>query len=113
MPRRASHWVDRVMEEAASRITASKERMRQQVARPVLRRPNTSAILGEALLNPEGMPPQERERLGQWLRERYGESARFIYPYLGLDPEGKEEMIESAPTTAAFSPGADSFIPPA
>lgn len=96
--RKQQYWVDDVLDRVRDSLARDRVTMQKAVGRPIMRRPNTSAILGEALLNPEGMPVQGREQLGQFLRERYGEAAAFVYPYLGLDQEGHEQYVEVNPS---------------
>ena len=64
--------------------------MRKAIARPVLRRPNTRTLLEAAITDPDSVDPSGRKVLGQFLTDAYGEAARNIQPYLGLEEEDDE-----------------------
>lgn len=87
----SKHWMERVTDRALKDIARSKARMKLTIAPAALRRPNTSVLLQEAIGNPEGVTPQGRERLAEFLTEKYGEAAKSVFPYLGIeepdDPE--------------------------
>lgn len=97
MARKGRFWAEDVAAKWEQAMGPAREAMRAAIARPVFRRANTSDILNEAIQHPDAVPMGGRERLGQFARERYGEeAARYIYPYLGLSPDGRE-VVEDAP----------------
>lgn len=75
------------MANAQENLARTKAVMQRSIGTAALRRPNTSEIVRQALEDPASLPPQGRERLNQFLRETYGEAARFVAPYLGLEEE--------------------------
>ena len=85
------YWIDNAVRDASARIEGMKAAMQAQVGRPSARRPNTTELIQQQAANPQAMPPQGRERLGQYLVDTYGEGGRILAPYLGLNEAGKEE----------------------
>ena len=90
MVRPNRHWAEDVIKQATSELAEMKAIMRQTMAPVVLRRPDTSDMVKQAIADPSTLEPQGRARLGKWARQRYGEAASLIYPYLGLDENGQE-----------------------
>ena len=90
----AEHWMTRVADRAQREVARSKAAMQKQLAPTMLRRPNTSVLVEEALADPQGVTPQGREMLAKFLRDRYGEAARHLDPYLGVgEEEGDDNDI--------------------
>ena len=83
----SNYWLERAAERATDAVARSKEAMRKAIARPVLRRPNTRTLLEAAITDPDSVDPSGRQVLGQFLTDAYGEAARNIQPYLGLEEE--------------------------
>lgn len=85
----SNYWFDR----SYARAVEARERMRASmqgvVRRPVLRRPNTKTLLEAAIRDPASVDPTGRAALGRFLLDTYGEAARDVIPYLGI--EGEEE----------------------
>lgn len=79
----SNYWLDRAAERAADAVARSKEAMQKALARPILRRPNTRALLEAAIADPASVDPSGRGVLAQYLTDTYGEAARNIIPYLG------------------------------
>jgi len=79
------HWMERVMENAQANLARTKAVMQQSIGTAALRRPNTTDMVRTALEDPASLPPVGRERLAAWLQETYGEAAKFVAPYLGLE----------------------------
>ena len=84
------HWMERVMENAQANMARTKAAMRRSIGTAALRRPNTTDMVQRALEDPASLPPVGRERLAAWLQETYGEAARFVAPYLGLEEDSDE-----------------------
>lgn len=78
-------WAETVIKQAQSDIARAKEAMKGQVFRPILRGPNVRPQVEAAIAAPEQYPLDARARLASMLYARYGEQARNVAPYLGLD----------------------------
>ena len=83
----SNYWLERAAERAADAVARSKEAMRKAIARPVLRRPNTRTLLEAAITDPASVDPSGRQVLGQYLTDTYGEAARNLLPYIGMEEE--------------------------
>jgi len=83
----SNYWMDRAVERATDAVARSKEAMRKAIARPILRRPNTRTLLEAAITDPASVDPSGRGVLAQFLTDTYGESARNILPYIGMEEE--------------------------
>ena len=83
----STYWMDRAVERATDAVVRSKEAMRKAIARPILRRPNTRTLLEAAISDPASVDPSGRQVLGQFLTDTYGEAARNLLPYIGMEEE--------------------------
>lgn len=85
----AEHWTDRVVERLTQDLERSKVAMKAMIGRPVLRRPNTSQLMADAMANPQALQydPTGRDTLMGYLQDRYGEASRNLLPYLGIEEE--------------------------
>ncbi len=87
----ADYWFDKALDRATEARERARAAMQGVVRRPMLRRPNTKTLLEAAIRDPLSVDPSGRATLARFLFETYGESARDVIPYLGI--EGEEEEL--------------------
>lgn len=90
------YWAIRALDLLDRKMARARVAMANRLGPPVKRRPNTSALVQEAMASPEGLPPQGREVLMQYAEQFYGtEVARTIMaPYiLGDEQPIPEEVV--------------------
>lgn len=85
-------WAQSVIAKATEEIAGAKAAMARVINRPVLRRPNTKDILRDVAVLPEQLPIDARERMMAMLRQRYGDQAQNVAPYI-LGEEPPPEVI--------------------
>lgn len=89
-----TYWAERVTDKLAGRLARSQAAIDAVIHRPVLRRPNTSALLTQYMTEPQNpeFQGQGRERLVDYLKQRYGTAARAILPYIIPQTAPPEEI---------------------
>jgi hypothetical protein len=60
----------------------SRAAMSKALGAPVQRRPDTKTLLAASIQDPASVPPQGREALMGFLRDRYGEAAHNVAPWI-------------------------------
>ena len=98
-------WGDRVTEKIKARLARSSAKIDQVIGRPEpLRRADTKDLLVEFMTDPEGFETPEpgkvfvgRERLAQYVKETYGDHARFILPYLQVEETDEQGLPMADP----------------
>ena len=83
------YWAIRTLDILEKKIDRSRAAMSARLGAPIKRRPNTSALIQESMMQPEGLPPQGREALMRYAEQFYGkEVARTLMaPYILGEPE--------------------------
>lgn len=95
-----TYWGDNVMKKLKHRLVRSSNKIGQVIGRPEpLRRADTKDLLVEFMTDPEGFETPKpgkafvgRAKLAEYVKETYGDHARFILPYLQEEPEETNEQ---------------------
>ena len=97
----ATFWGDSVTRKLQARLVRSKAKISQVIGRPEpLRRADTKDLLIEFMTNPEEFEKANvgRETLAKYVKETYGDHARFILPYLQPEETNEEGLQEIDPS---------------
>ncbi len=95
-----TYWGDAVLTKLKHRMERSSKKINQVIGRPEpLRRPDTKELLIEFMTNPEEFETPKpgkvfvgRAKLAEYVKETYGDHARFILPYLQQDLEETDDQ---------------------
>lgn len=106
------HWIDNVGTAFDNDVNSALKAMQGVVSPPQTRRANTSDLLTQYMT--QSMDPSGRSTLANYLRETYGDAARFIEPYLNI-PDVAQAVGSGLPMTpnALATPFANPSLPPA
>lgn len=85
----ATDWIETVKAQVASDIAKAKASMQLAIGGRPKRRPNVRPQIVQAIAFPDQFPVDARARLANMLYAKYGEQARNVMPYLGIDTEAE------------------------
>ena len=85
----ATDWIDTVKAQVTSDIAKAKASMQLAIGGRPKRQPNVRPQIVQAIAFPQQFPADARARLAAMLYTKYGEQARNVMPYLGLDAESE------------------------
>ena len=100
-----TYWGDTVMTKLKHRMVRSSAKINQVIGRPEpLRRPDTKDLLIEFMTNPEEFETPKpgkvfvgRAKLAEYVKETYGDHARFILPYLQVEETDEQGLPMADP----------------
>ncbi len=94
-------WAAEALKLTAEKVERSRLAMEKRLRPAVRRRQNTRELVEQIITDPSQIPPQGLEALAQYNRERYGDAARFVNPFIAEQveeamaqaEEGQEELL--------------------